>query len=237
MTPAKTKTPAKGRTRAAKPRDLLLALVLDKSGSMSDLASATIEGVNSLLAEQRKPVKGSTARLSMTLFDTTFATPYVAADMTEVPDLDGHAYAPGGMTALYDAVGLTIDGVDGWLANHPAWRGTVVVAIWTDGEENSSRHWSLDALNARVAERKAAGWEFLFLGTGSAAWTEGTRVSASIGTDSVFAVMDSAGAVSRSYAGVSNTISSARTTGSYDRVLAAKNLAGAVSDEENPHGQ
>ena len=74
---------------------------------------------------------------AQTEYDTVFSTVCEAVPMREVPDLDHRAYEPGGMTALYDAIGHTMRITDDFVAaNKP---DQVLFVIMTDGEENSSR--------------------------------------------------------------------------------------------------
>lgn len=192
--------------------DVLINLVLDKSGSMHSLAESTKEGVNAFFAEQRAlPGK---ARLSLTLFDTNFDVRFVGQDLTEVPDLgsDGNLYQPAGGTALYDAVATTIQGTDQWLLNHRDFTGKVVCVINTDGEENSSKTTSLDALNDLISEKQKQGWEFVFMGAGQAAWTEGQKFTSIPTSNQNFYTAD-AMSNSASYAGVSASLGNTRTTG------------------------
>lgn len=207
----KKKAPAK---KAAAPvqTDVLINLVLDKSGSMGHLRQATIEGINAFFAEQRAlPGK---ARLSLTLFDTGFDVRFVGQDLDEVPDLgaDGNLYQPAGGTALYDAVATTIQGTDAWLNKHKSFKGKVVCVINTDGEENSSKTTSLDAVNELISAKQAEGWEFVFMGAGSAAWTEGRKFT-SIPQSSQIAYAASASDTMTSYAGVSKSLSNTRSSG------------------------
>ena len=56
------------------------------------------------------------------------------------------SYQPGGNTALNDAIGITVRKVD---ADRPQVH-KVVTVIMTDGEENSSREWTHDAVKALI---------------------------------------------------------------------------------------
>jgi hypothetical protein len=192
--------------------DVLINLVLDKSGSMGGLEGATCEGINAFFKEQRE-LDGK-AYLSMTLFDTSFDVRFVGHDLAEVPDLgtDGNRFVPSGGTALYDAVAVTIKGTDEWLLNHRDFTGKVVCVINTDGEENSSKSTSLDDVNNLITEKTAQGWEFVFMGVGKAAWTEGQKFSA-IPQNNYFRSMATAGATNASYAGVSRSLSHSRVSG------------------------
>lgn len=157
---------------APKPTDVLVNLVIDRSSSMGSAQSATIEGVNSFLADQRD-LDGK-CFVSMTQFDTVLDPIYVGVDVVEVPDLTFETYRPRGMTALYDAVGVTIQGTDLWLTNHPDFDGKVLCVIFTDGGENSSQQFcgapGLRAINAMIEEKTGQGWIFQFMGAG-VGWT------------------------------------------------------------------
>jgi len=194
--------------------DVLINLVLDKSGSMGgrSLEAATCEGINAFFKEQRE-LDGK-AYLSMTLFDTGFDVRFVGADLSEVPDLgtDGNRYVPSGGTALYDAVVTTIKGTDQWLLNHRDFTGKVVCVINTDGEENSSKSTSIDDVNNLITEKTNQGWEFVFMGVGKAGWTEGQQFT-SIPAANYFRSEATASATGASYAGVSRSLSASRVGG------------------------
>ena len=46
----------------------------------------------------------------------------------------------------------------------------------TDGEENSSREWTHDAVRSLIAQKESEGmWTFVFLGASLDAWDQGRR--------------------------------------------------------------
>lgn len=203
--------------------NVLINFVLDRSGSMIGMTQATIDGFNSFIDEQRK-VDGQ-ALLSLTLFNTGFDVRYVARDLQEVPPMSmggENAYNPGGGTALFDAVATTIKGTEKWLENHTDWKGRVVCVVLTDGQENSSHEWhvSIPAVEddkfdvaQLIAYKQAEGWEFLFLGSGGSTWLEKTFGHVAAGSSFVgYAHTVSDNAVA--YAGVSQTLTRSRVTGS-----------------------
>lgn len=193
--------------------DCLINFVLDRSGSMGHLTDATIEGFNGFCDEQRNQ-PGKTL-LSLTLFDTGFDVRYVAQDLSEMPAMargGPNAYSAHGGTALYDAVGTTVRGTEAWLDKHPDFNGRVVCVILTDGEENSSHEWNLNALNRLIAEKQAAGWDFVFMGAGQAAWTEGQKLT-SIPAMNRVAYAGTGDETLTSYAAVGRSLSAARSTG------------------------
>lgn len=211
-------------TTTPTPTDVLVNFVLDKSGSMRPLAASTLEGFNSFLDEQRKGE--GRALLSLTLFDTSFDVRFVGHDLREVPELGTreNRYSPHGGTALYDAVVTTIRGAEAWLGNHPEFKGDVVTVIQTDGEENSSQTATLDQVNDLISAKTKEGWEFVFLGTGQAAWTEGSKFT-SIPQEARFAGGDDSASNSATYAGASRGMSRKRMTGeSYAKSLRAEGM-------------
>lgn len=219
-------TDASATKPTSKPTDVFVNFVLDKSGSMGPLAASTVEGFNAFLDEQRAGT--GKALLSLTLFDTAFDVRYVAVDLREVPALGTreNRYQPSGGTALLDAVATTIRGADAWLAGHRAeFDGDVICVIQTDGEENSSTTTTLDEVNSLITEKTREGWEFIFLGTGAAAWTEGRKFSA-IPLDARFSADADSASHLAAYASVSRGMTSKRAGGGrYADRLRAEGLA------------
>jgi hypothetical protein len=142
-------------------RTILINFVLDKSGSMQGIRQATISGFNEF--KNTQAAEEGDAFFTLTLFDTEFATVCEAVPMREVPDLDAASYVPGGMTALYDAIGHTMRITDDFVAaNKP---DQVLFVIMTDGEENSSREFTRDRIFQMIQDRqKLAEYEFIYLG-------------------------------------------------------------------------
>lgn len=122
--------------------DVLIVGVLDQSGSMSGFEKQVVDGFNSLISDQLEQ-KGNTY-VSLVLFDSTATVRYVAQDAKYLPQLGTpeNPYRPAGMTALYDAVGAAIQGTERWLALNP-FKGKVIVVVWTDGGENSSKEFGV----------------------------------------------------------------------------------------------
>jgi uncharacterized protein YegL len=159
-------------------RTILINFVLDKSGSMQDLRAATIAGFNEFKNDQAR--EAGTALMTLTLFDTVFSTVATAVPVGEMRDITGATYAPGGMTALYDAVGHTLKLTDDYVAaNHP---DQVLFVIMTDGEENSSREFSRDAIFRLIEERQRdAGYEFIYLGANQDSYLSGQAMGIRVG--------------------------------------------------------
>jgi hypothetical protein len=139
-----------------------IAIVLDRSGSMQSVKTDTEGGLRSFLATQAE-APGETT-VSLYQFDDQYEAVYENATLADVPDF---TLAPRGMTALFDAVGRTISAVGAQLAARPEGErpGEVIVVILTDGQENASREFSLDAVKGQIAvQQDDYGWKFVFLG-------------------------------------------------------------------------
>jgi uncharacterized protein YegL len=142
-----------------------IAYILDRSGSMGRHRQAAIAGYNDFL-QQQKTLPGQ-ANLSLVLFSNHCTIPETATPISEAPELNNETYIPEGATALLDAIGETIDALGRKLAATPdeARPGKVIVVVFTDGEENSSRHFTWTDVSSSIQhQQKVYSWEFIFLG-------------------------------------------------------------------------
>ncbi|MBJ7341189.1 vWA domain-containing protein [Mycolicibacterium sp.] len=144
------------------PQRTLIAVLLDRSGSMESIKSDTEGGFNAFIAEQAQ--QPGEARVTLAQFDTEYEVVYAHRPIAEVPRLE---LQPRSMTALNDALGRLITDVGAELAALPEAErpGQVIVLVMTDGLENSSVEWTHEAVRAAVKrqEREYA-WDFVFLG-------------------------------------------------------------------------
>lgn len=151
--------------------------VLDRSTSIrtSGLIEKTIEGFNSFLADQKKAI--GKAKLTLCLFDggtggahgsvpgKTYEIIHDRVDIQSVPELNTTTFSPRGMTALFDALGSTLDAVYNKWKNSDERPDKVIFLIMTDGEENSSKEYDqktvFDMIKKHQVEDK---FVFLFIG-------------------------------------------------------------------------
>ena len=108
---------------------------------------------------------------SLTLFDTVVEMKHKAVPLAKVAKLDDKTYRPSGNTALYDALGNTVQTVntDGF--------DKIITVIMTDGEENSSHEWTMQGIRELIRCKEAAGnWTFVFLGANLDAFAQGTNL-------------------------------------------------------------
>jgi len=157
-----------------------VAFILDRSGSMQSIAEGAINGFNSFLNDQQKDHEEYPTRLTLTLFDTVFEVPFSSLPVPEILPLDSKTYKPDGCTALLDAIGHTVDELGKRLAAMPEAErpGKVIVAILTDGLENSSTRYSWRKISQMIKHQtEVYKWEFLFLGANQDAIATASKMS------------------------------------------------------------
>jgi hypothetical protein len=151
-----------------------IAVVLDRSGSMSLCADDTVGGFNAFVAEQKK-AEGE-ATMTLTQFDTEYEIVYDFKNIQDVPKL---TFVPRGNTALLDAIGRTIQTVGHSLELKPEAERPekVIFVIITDGKENSSREFKKDQINQLIkTQTDVYKWEFVYLGANQDAIQEGSAL-------------------------------------------------------------
>lgn len=142
-----------------------IAFILDRSGSMAPVTEAAITGFNEFLRDQQK-TEGQ-ARLTLVLFDNEYLVPLNCIPVQEATPLDTTTYIPRGSTALLDAIGTTIENIGTRFSStpEPERPGQVIVAILTDGYENSSEKFTWKDISQKILEQtNTYKWQFLFLG-------------------------------------------------------------------------
>ena len=174
-----------------------IVVIIDRSTSIrtSRLIDSTIEGFNSLLAKQK--AEPGEAKMTVVLFDGDTHNPasayeirYDGEPLHLVEELTKDNFTPKGMTALYDGIGRTIDMIKTRQANTPNEDrpAKTIVAILTDGEENSSVEYKHDTIKKMVETmEKEYNWTFLFLGAGIDAMSAGKNLGVSASNTFMYA--------------------------------------------------
>lgn len=149
----------------------LIAVLVDRSGSMQTCRDDMQGGLNTFIKEQaNQPGK---AEITLAQFDNEYELVWPVMDLRE--ELQ-YTLSPRGSTALLDGMGRFITEVGDQLRqrrekNRPS---KVIVCIVTDGQENSSREWRRDKIRELVTQqREQWNWEFVFLGANMDAVAEG----------------------------------------------------------------
>ena len=140
---------------------LNIRVVLDRSGSMSNCVHQTIDALNGyLIGLQKENTEGV---VTVSLFDSQSID--IGVDKVQIKDLSPLDYSfltPRASTPLYDAIGAGI-------YEHSSYDATKedkkVLVIVTDGYENASREYTVEAIKKLVEEKEEAGWLIVYLGS------------------------------------------------------------------------
>jgi uncharacterized protein YegL len=148
-----------------------LVFILDRSGSMGGLESDTIGGFNAMLTKQQ--AEPGECRITTVLFDGEYEILHDRIDLKAVSPITDKEYFVRGNTALLDAVGKTINTLQGTgkignaqKVSKPEYRADkVLFIITTDGMENASHEYTYAKVKSQIERQKTKyGWEFIFLG-------------------------------------------------------------------------
>ena len=183
--------------------------VLDESGSMLAQQQVIINGFNEQLATMRQEEKAGDIRYLVTLtkFSDNATMIYKDVPLEQVADLTEQTYTPKGWTALYDAIGMTID---------TATQGEtdVLVTILTDGFENKSREWKKAAIKTLIDIRQRENkWGFVYFGANQDAWTEASNLGV---LNAVNYTMANTGQAISAMSAVRSCYTSSVTSGNYN---------------------
>ncbi len=146
---------------------MCVALLLDRSGSMSTHKTETISAINSYIDKTKEKFKG---RFVLTQFDSESIDIVHDGKIKNIEHLTEESYQPRGMTPLLDAIGKTLEAfnTDGF--------ENIVFVVMTDGQENHSREYKLEAIRAKIEEKRKIGWQISYLGANVDAFAEGASM-------------------------------------------------------------
>jgi hypothetical protein len=156
---------------------VLVQFIQDRSGSMSTVWSETLNGYRQFVKGLKEGKDDGVDYLfTLTCFDTVIDTPIKEKPIGEVTGEELDKFPPRGSTALYDAVGRTLNETKFQADKY-------ICVIVTDGQENSSREWSKDALHTAIDDKiKMGNWTFTYLGTQPETWDDATSIGVGVGS-------------------------------------------------------
>lgn len=190
-----------------------LVFILDASGSMAGMENDTVGGFNSLIEKQKAEEGG--AFVTTVFFSHRSVIVHDRLPLAEVEPLTEEQYRVGGSTALYDAIGGMIEHIE---KIHKYSRPEDVPArtlfvITTDGEENSSRKYSLREVKSLIEGHEKDGWQFLFLGANIDAFSTAESMGIDRRHAAKYSVKDETGAM---YSRVSDAVASYVSLGHFE---------------------
>jgi hypothetical protein len=151
-----------------------VALLIDRSGSMSSIKKVTQDAINEFIYGQAHAEGKRTIRLAQ--FDSHYETVHTSLPAAECPEF---VLEPRGTTSLYDAMASIIDEFGRELREMPEHErpANVLVAIMTDGQENTSTFCSAKDVRAKVEhQQNHYNWNFLFMGANQDAVLTGSQM-------------------------------------------------------------
>lgn len=188
-----------------------IVCIVDKSGSMDSVKDDAIGGFNSFIETQMKlPGK---AFFTFYLFDTEKKEICSGIPIEDIKKLNEETYVPGGMTALLDAVGTAIDSVGSRLQKMPEEERPekVIVAILTDGQENSSKEYTQEQVKEMIeTQQEKFNWDFVYISASPTAWEDSGSIGISAGDTIQYAATNVG--TRNSYAELSKSVTSSRSS-------------------------
>ena len=138
-------------------------IIIDESGSMQSIKREAINSVNETIQTIRAAEKRHADQehyVSVVLFNDEVKTINDCVAANDVAELTDASYQPDCCTALYDAMGISINA----MRKHTSPEDKVLVTVVTDGYENASREWSGMAIKSLVEQMRGQGWTFAYIG-------------------------------------------------------------------------
>lgn len=153
-----------------------LILILDSSGSMWSQKNDTVGGVNEMIRQQREILCKHNDEIIFEIVKFSCTVDFAkSAPLVSIPFMTDSDYTPSGSTALYDAIGSTIDKYKE--------EENVVVVVVTDGMENNSSKYNhkqiTDMVNVCTTERN---WKFIYLSENIDTYEQGNNIGISNNT-------------------------------------------------------
>jgi len=182
--------------------------VIDKSGSMNSIKSDAIGGFNQFLKEQKEITDDT--NITLNLFDSNFKPVYSSMPINESYELNDDNYKPSSMTALYDAIGLSIDESKERFESDSNKPDRVLMVILTDGEENRSTEYTKERVFEMIDDCSKNDWEFIFLAANQDAMKTASSLNIKKGNSMNFSA--SSDGMKTMYSQVSSSVKSYRSS-------------------------
>lgn len=151
-------------------------IIIDESGSMQIIKKEAINSVNETIQTIRSAQKKHEDQehyVTIVTFNDTVKTICECVSVDEVKELNNDTYRPDCCTALYDAMGISLNA----LRKKVAENDRVLVTVVTDGYENASKEYNSKSIKSLVDELKAKSWVFAYIGANQDVEAVGAKIS------------------------------------------------------------
>lgn len=143
-------------------KNTYIALVIDRSGSMSSIHKQTVDGINEQFAAIRRDADGGgNTEVSLIQFDDKIDTVFDEMSPDKLVDWTMTDFQPRGSTAMYDGIWAALNLLK--TKNETEDTGFLVCVI-SDGEENASKEITHATLLAEIERLQETGkWTFTYM--------------------------------------------------------------------------
>ena len=160
----------------SKKHHLHYVLVADNSASMEGQIDEVRDELNIQIAKMKKEsdTEFNTCSFTFRTFDSEVRNIHVNISIEDVPKITEREYRTGGMTALYDAIGSTIESVGELLGNRiDGEKESLAMIIFSDGGENASSKYDAAKIQALLAKyQNRPGFNIAFVGCDPASFQD-----------------------------------------------------------------
>jgi Mg-chelatase subunit ChlD len=139
-----------------------IAMVIDRSGSMSSIHKQTVDGINEQFgALRRDGDKGGDTEVTLIQFDDKIDTVFDGLTPGELVDWNMADFQPRGWTAMYDGIWSAINTLK---AKEETDDTGFLVCVISDGEENRSTEITQQLLSDEIKRLQDTGkWTFTYM--------------------------------------------------------------------------
>jgi uncharacterized protein YegL len=141
-----------------------VCMVLDQSGSMCTTKVQAVQGYNEQIQQMKLNAKDQNILGSLVTFNGEVFEHLWCEEATNLAEATVEDYVTEGSTAMRDAIGYTVEKL---LKTTDSKDDDVayLVVIISDGEENASRHYSVESLKELIQSvQKTGKWTFTYMG-------------------------------------------------------------------------
>ena len=149
-----------------KEKKLDVVFILDKSGSMGGQEKNTISSFNEYLEKEKK--NNYKTFITTVLFSDNYNILHNRIEVSKVKKMTEKDYYVGGCTALYDALGNTIQSIKKQDTDK------VLFIIITDGYENASKEYKKEDIKRLI--KKNNDYEFIYIGADIDSYAAGNNI-------------------------------------------------------------